>query len=191
MMKSISLGSLINRKKTIFLLIMVILLEIAICFSPLGKYVLFNLFFLVLLLGLTISLAMDENWIFKADYVEITRKMSFKNSIRLFFTSLIKNNHDQIYQKIYYHDIEKVALIYKPVTTHGPLNTLGDNFYIKIKQNNGNIYSFDLRLVYSNETKILAIMKILQEHHVDISSNKNILKLLNSNTNLYQYFRNV
>lgn len=89
-MKSISLGSLINRKKTIFLLIMVILLEIAICFSPLGKYVLFDLFFLVLLLGLTISLAMDENWIFKADYVEITRKMSFKNSIRLFFTSLKK-----------------------------------------------------------------------------------------------------
>ena len=55
-MKSIFLGNLIDRKKIIIFLVIDIMLEIAICYTFLGKYILFDLTALYLILTNKISL---------------------------------------------------------------------------------------------------------------------------------------
>ena len=61
-MKSIFLGNLIDRKKIIIFLVIDIMLEIAICYTFLGKYILFDLFFFIILLYVTISFCINENY---------------------------------------------------------------------------------------------------------------------------------
>ena len=188
-MKSIFLGNLIDRKKIIIFLVIDIMLEIAICYTFLGKYILFDLFFFIILLYVTISFCINENWIFTENHVEITYRNSFYTSFLLFFGFIIKNNHDKIYKKISYSDILLVSIMYKAVKSNGPLNTLGDNFYIQIKERSGDIHTFDLRYVYNNKNKILEIIKLLKNHDVHIKDEDNVIDLILNDVNLYDYFR--
>lgn len=185
----VSLGCLINRKKAFFLMVAILLYLFLFCLSDFGRrFILFDIILLMILIASSVSFMFDLAWVFYDDHVEVTKKTRWYQQIIGCFICLFTGKTDRLVEKISYADILNLELVYKTVHGQGPANVMGDNFFLKLRLKNNEVYTFDLRLIHNTDKLVNEVITILQSHDVEIVDKSNVLDLMKNDKNLYAEF---